>query len=736
MTDTHTFITQTIAAELNLSVRQVAATLELLDDDNTVPFIARYRKEITGSLDEEQIRAIQARAKYLRNLLARKDVVLRSIQEQNKLTPELAAQIAAATTLQEVEDLYRPYKPKRRTRATIAREKGLEPLADRMWAQGDDDDPLALAAGFVDPAKGVATIEEALAGARDILAETVAETAAIRAQVRETTRDEGFIVSRLADAEKDPASVYQLYYDYRERLRDVPPHRALALRRGQREGVLKVKVEAPADDIVMDVELWAVTNLNSPFASHVRLAVADGYKRLIAPAIERELRNAMAEHSDDHAITVFATNLRSLLMQPPLRNKTVLGIDPGYRTGCKVAVVDPTGKYLAGDTIYPHQPQRQTDRAKETIRELVAHHGVDVIAIGNGTASRETEALVAELISEMEDTSLAYAIVDEAGASVYSAGDEARREFPDLEAAQRGNVSIARRLQDPLAELVKIDPRSIGVGLYQHDVDQKALTEALDAVVESVVNQVGVDVNTTSAALLSRVAGINRRTAEAIVRHREEHGPFRTREDLQAVPGVGPRTWTQAAGFLRIADGDEALDNTPIHPESYAACRKLLALFEAPSGPQSASSLEGLPARVRRFRADLQAMGMTLPKLAHEIGVGVPTLEDMLDALERPGRDVRDDLPPPVLRRDVLTMDDLTEGMVLQGTVRNVVDFGAFVDIGVKHDGLVHVSKMADRYVRNPHAVVSVGDVVAVRVIKIDKERGRIGLSMKGVPQT
>jgi len=735
MTDTHTFITQTIAAELNLSVRQVAATLELLDDDNTVPFIARYRKEITGSLDEEQIRAIQARAKYLRNLLARKDVVLRSIQEQNKLTPELAAQIAAATTLQEVEDLYRPYKPKRRTRATIAREKGLEPLADRMWAQGDDD-PLALAAGFVDPAKGVATIEEALAGARDILAETVAETAAIRAQVRETTRDEGFIVSRLADAEKDPASVYQLYYDYRERLRDVPPHRALALRRGQREGVLKVKVEAPADDIVMDVELWAVTNLNSPFASHVRLAVADGYKRLIAPAIERELRNAMAEHSDDHAITVFATNLRSLLMQPPLRNKTVLGIDPGYRTGCKVAVVDPTGKYLAGDTIYPHQPQRQTDRAKETIRELVAHHGVDVIAIGNGTASRETEALVAELISEMEDTSLAYAIVDEAGASVYSAGDEARREFPDLEAAQRGNVSIARRLQDPLAELVKIDPRSIGVGLYQHDVDQKALTEALDAVVESVVNQVGVDVNTTSAALLSRVAGINRRTAEAIVRHREEHGPFRTREDLQAVPGVGPRTWTQAAGFLRIADGDEALDNTPIHPESYAACRKLLALFEAPSGPQSASSLEGLPARVRRFRADLQAMGMTLPELAHEIGVGVPTLEDMLDALERPGRDVRDDLPPPVLRRDVLTMDDLTEGMVLQGTVRNVVDFGAFVDIGVKHDGLVHVSKMADRYVRNPHAVVSVGDVVAVRVIKIDKERGRIGLSMKGVPQT
>lgn len=727
MTEANTFVVETVAAELNLSVRQVAATLELLDDDNTVPFIARYRKEVTGSLDEEQIRAVEARAKTLRNLLARKDVVLRSIEEQGKLTPELEARIRAAATLQEVEDLYLPYKPKRRTRATVAREKGLEPLADRMWAQGEGEDPAALAAAFVDPDKGVESVEEALAGARDIVAETVAETAAVRAQVRETTRAEGFIVSVLIDPEKDPAGVYQLYYDYREPLRDVPPHRALALRRGERDGVLRVKVEAPDDDIVLDVELWAVTNLNSPFAPHVRAAVADGYKRLIAPAIERELRNAMGERGDEHAIGVFATNLRSLLMQPPLRGKTVLGIDPGYRTGCKVAVVDATGKYLAGGTIYPHEPQRQWSQAKEAVRKLADRYGVDIVAIGNGTASRETEALVAELIGEMEGTDLAYAIVNEAGASVYSASKEAQREFPDLEAAQRGNVSIARRLQDPLAELVKIDPRSIGVGLYQHDVDQKAMTEALDAVVESVVNQVGVDVNTASAALLSRVAGVNRRAADAIVRYREAHGPFRTREEVLQVPGVGPSTWTQAAGFLRVPGGDEPLDDTPIHPESYAACGKLLALLD--EGPKP------LPARVRRFRADLKAMGMTLPELAREVGVGVPTLEDMLDALERPGRDVRDDLSPPVLRRDVLTMDDLEEGMVLRGTVRNVVDFGAFVDIGVKHDGLVHVSKMADRYVRNPHAMVSVGDIVTVRVVQVDQERGRIGLSMKGVPQ-
>ncbi|MBU1751071.1 MAG: RNA-binding transcriptional accessory protein [Chloroflexi bacterium] len=726
MTDTNAFVIETIAAELGLSVRQVTATLELLDDDNTVPFIARYRKEVTGSLDEEQIRAVEARAKYLRNLLARKDVVLRSIEEQGKLTPELEARIRAAATLQEVEDLYLPYKPKRRTRATVAREKGLAPLADRMWAQGEED-PLALAAGFVDLEKGVESVEEALAGARDIVAETVAETAAVRAQVRETTRAEGFVVSALADPAKDPTGVYQLYYDYREPLRDVPPHRALALRRGERDGVLKVKVEAPDDDIVLDVELWAVTNLHSPFASHVRAAVADGYKRLIAPAIERELRSAMSEQGVGHAIAVFATNLRNLLMQPPLRGKTVLGIDPGFRTGCKVAVVDPTGKYLAGGTIYPHEPQRQWDQAKETVHKLTERYGVDIVSIGNGTASRETEALVAELIGETEGTSLAYVIVNEAGASVYSASEEGRREFPDLEAAQRGNVSIARRLQDPLAELVKIDPRSIGVGLYQHDVDQKALTEALDAVVESVVNQVGVDVNMASSALLSRVAGVNRRAADAIVKYREAHGPFRTRDDVLKVPGVGPSTWTQAAGFLRVPGGDEPLDNTPIHPETYAACHKLLTLLD--------KSREPLPARVRRFRADLQAMSMTLTDLAREIGVGEPTLVDMLDALERPGRDVRDDLPPPVLRRDVLSLDDLKEGMILKGTVRNVVDFGAFVDIGVKHDGLVHVSQMADRYVRNPHAVVSVGDIVSVRVIKVDRDRERIGLSMKGVPQ-
>jgi len=712
----HRIIT-TIAHELGLEADQIARTVQLLDEDNTVPFIARYRKEVTGGLDEEQLRAIQARLNYLRHLEERKETVLKSIAEQGRLTPELEAMIRAAMVLQEVEDLYLPYKPKRRTRATIARERGLEPLAELILAQEVTEGMLEqFAQDYL--SEEVPTVEDAYAGARDIVAEAVSEDADLRKVVRERTFDKGLLVCAVADASLDPQGKYQMYYEYAEPLKTIPPHRLLAINRGEKEGVLRIKVEAPVDVIVAEVEGRYLKNRRSIFAPQVTEAAADGYQRLMAPSIERELRGTSTDEADDHAIKVFATNLRNLLLQPPLRSKTVMGIDPGYRTGCKVALVDETGKFLGDTTIYPHEPQKQWDEARELLVSLVTRGNVDVIAIGNGTASRETEALAAEVIAEAGRG--AYVIVNEAGASVYSASPLAREELPDMDVSMRGAVSIARRLQDPLAELVKIEPRSVGVGLYQHDVDQKKLAETLDSVVESAVNHVGVGLNTASPALLQYVSGVNKRVAKAIVRHRDEHGPFESRQELRKVKGIGDKSFEQSAGFLKIPAGENPLDNTFIHPESYPVVEGLFALMGVQGDEPD------LAQRVKTFRAEND-----LAELAEVLEVGLPTLTDIFDNLIKPGRDPRDELPKPILRSDVLKMEDLREGMILKGTVRNVVDFGAFVDIGVKQDGLVHVSQMADRYVKNPLEVVSVGDVVEVKVISLDLERGRIGLSMR-----
>ncbi|MBN1993728.1 MAG: RNA-binding transcriptional accessory protein [Anaerolineae bacterium] len=718
---------QAIAQELDIRPQQVARSIDLFDADNTIPFVARYRKEATGGLDEAQLRAVLERLTYLRNLDARKETVLRSIEEQGKLTGDLRQRIEAAATLQEVEDLYLPYKPKRRTRAAIARERGLEPLAQLLLAQEvTQGDPAQMAADFL--TDDVPTPDDALAGARDIVAEVVAENADIRAAARKQTRNEARLVVKVADQSKDERGVYQIYYDYQEKLSQIPPHRLLALNRGEREGVLKVKLEGPDDELVGQIQRRMITNPKSIFTGQLRAAIADGYKRLLAPSIETELRGESTDASDEHAIENFAANLRQLLLQPPIPGKTVIGIDPGFRTGCKVALVDPTGKFLGGVTIYPHEPQKKWAEAKAILVKLMLEQNAGVIAIGNGTASRETEAMAAEVISEAKaqiansKLELAYVMVNEAGASVYSASKLARAEFPDLDVSMRGAISIARRLQDPLAELVKIDPKSIGVGLYQHDVNQKRLGETLDAVVESAVNHVGVDVNTASPALLSYVAGVSRRVAEAIVQHREEHGPFKTRNQLKKVKGLGDKTYQQAVGFLKIPAGDRPLDNTFIHPESYPVVERLFDYLEVRGDEKD------LPHRLETLRRQED-----LSELADLLEVGAPTLADILEALAKPGRDPRDELPKPLLRQDVLKMEDLREGMILTGTVRNVVDFGAFVDIGVKQDGLVHISQLADRYVKNPFEVVKVGDVVKVKVMAVDVARGRIGLSMREI---
>jgi uncharacterized protein len=715
-----------LARELGLGAEQVTGAVALIDEGNTIPFITRYRKEATGGLDEEQLRVLADRLQYLRNLEARREEVRAVLEQGGHLTAELAALLAAAETLQAIEDIYLPFRPKRRTRAQVAREQGLQPLADALLAQdvggkGRDE----LAAPFVDPEKGVADVEAAYAGARDILAETIAEIAQVRQAVREATRRTGTLRAVRKEESADAEGKYRLYYEFGEKLAALPPHRILAINRGEREGALKVDVEANHDAFIGTLQRRYAT-ASGWLGDEVRTAVSDGYKRLLIPAIERDLRNELTERAEAHALTVFAANLRGLLLQPPLRGKVVMGIDPGYRTGCKIAVVDATGKYLEGGVVYLHQP----DNAKETLLRTVRNWSVQIIAIGNGTASRETEALVAEVIRGTEEAHppasiphppLRYVIVSEAGASVYSASGAAREEFPDLDATQRGNISIARRLQDPLAELVKIDPKALGVGLYQHDVDQKRLGEQLEAVVESCVNFVGVDLNTASAALLGYVAGLNSKTAKAVVAHRDAGGPFSSRKQLLKVKGLGPKAFEQAAGFLRIPGAPDALDNTAVHPESYAAARTLIDRFEGAPLPEVAT-------RVRQLFGAGQA---TPAQLAADLGVGEPTLLDMLDALARPGRDPRDDAPPPILRADVLKIEDLQPGMWLKGTVRNVVDFGAFVDIGVKQDGLVHVSELAARYVRNPLDVVQVGDVVDVRVLTVDVARGRIGLSMR-----
>jgi uncharacterized protein len=711
-------IVEAIAEELDLARPQVAATIALFDGGNTIPFVARYRKEVTGGLDEEQLRQIEARLDYLRRLSERKTAVLKSIQEQEKLTPELVAAIGAATTLQAVEDLYLPYKPKRRTRATMARDRGLEPLAELLMAQDDQRPVEVLTDRFL--SEEVPDVEAALAGARDILAERLTEDAALRGQARGLALEKAVISSMLAgeEAELDPTGKYRLYHDLALPLAQIQPHQWLAIQRGEADGALKVRIQLPDDNILDLFEVAYLRGPRTPIRDQVEAAIADGYKRLLAPSLERDLRTARTDEADDHAIGVFSANLHKLLLQPPLRGRVVMGIDPGYRTGCKVAIVDPTGKVLNTATIYPHQPQKQWERAQKALSAAIQGTGVQVVAIGNGTASRETEQLVADLITDLPQVQ--YIIVSEAGASVYSASKLARAELPDLDVSMRGAVSIARRLQDPLAELVKIDPRSIGVGLYQHDVDQKKLTAALDAVVESAVNYVGVDVNTASPALLGYVSGLSKGVAHNIVAYRDEQGPFRKRTDLKKAKGLGPKAFQQAAGFLRVPESPNPLDNTPIHPESYPTVRRLLEL----AGTRlKARDMIG---RVQAIREELGLSG-----LAELLEVGEPTLAGILDGLVRPGRDPRDDLPPPILRQDVLQMEDLQVGMRLKGTVRNVVDFGAFVDIGVKQDGLVHVSKMADRYVRDPFEVVSVGDVLDVTVISVDLDRGRIGLSLR-----
>ena len=701
-----------VAADLEIARSRVQAAVALLDEGNTIPFIARYRKEMTGSLDEEQLRSIAERLGYRRNLEQRREAIRRSLADQGVLTPELETAVVGAETLQRLEDLYRPYRPKRQTRATMARDKGLQPLADLILAQ-----PLEGTRGeFGRPFIGddVPTLDAAYQGAQDIVAETVADDAESRAEMRRLAQRRGSLTLTTGDRDKDPEGTYQLYYDFQGAVRGLRPHQVLAINRGEHEGVLKVALELPESEALGLLAQRFPSDGGSPLADDLNEARKDGYARLLFPAIEREVRRALTDVADAHAIGVFATNLRSLLLQPPFRDQTVLGIDPGYRTGCKVAVVDATGKVLDTRTVYPDRDPRQT---KDTLRSLVKRHTVTVIAIGNGTASRETETLVAELIGEGVEAK--YTIVSEAGASVYSASRLARAELPDLDVTLRGAVSIARRLQDPLAELVKIEPQAIGVGLYQHDVDQKALTEALDVVVESAVNSVGADLNTASPALLRHISGIGPKAAEAIVAFRDAHGAFAARGALTDVPGVGPKTFQQAAGFLRVPASPEALDGTPIHPESYAVARAVLDLIGYPLGHA------GLPQAVRELRRE-----MDLDDLARELGTGRPTLDDILEALTRPGRDPRDELEGPVLRSDILAIEDLHAGMRLKGTVRNVVDFGAFVDIGVKRDGLIHVSRMGNDFVHNPHEKVAVGDVVEVEVLDVDLARGRIGLAL------
>lgn len=711
-----------IAKELGLSLKQVRTTIGLLDEGNTIPFIARYRKEMTGELDENQLRSIEERTQYLRNLEERKREVVRIIDEQGKLTDELAAAIAKAVKLQEVEDLYRPYRQKRKTRASVAKEKGLEPLAEWLLSQPKQGEPLAEATKFTAVAgieNGVETAEEALQGAMDIVAEQVADEAATRAWVRKYTMDHGLMVSEAKTPEEE--SVYEMYYNYREAAKKMPSHRILAMNRGERENVLKVTLEVDAEAICRYIAGQVIRG-RSATENVLRAAIEDAYKRLIAPSIEREVRGELTEKAEAQAISIFAGNLRSLLLQPPVRGKRVLGVDPAYRTGCKLAVVDDTGKLLEVAVTYPTPPNNKKREAAAKFHELIDKYDVELIVIGNGTASRETEQFVAEVIAERKskDRELAYLIVNEAGASVYSASKLAQEEFPDLDVAERSAVSIARRLQDPLAELVKIEPKAIGVGQYQHDVSQKHLDESLKNVVESAVNHVGVDVNTASPALLSYVSGVNATTAKNIVKFREENGRFKSRKQLQKVPRLGAKTFEQCVGFLRIDGGEHPLDKTPIHPESYNVVNRLFA--------ELGVSLDQLGSK----ELNVKLAALEPNELAPRLEVGVPTLRDILESLQRPGRDPREELPLPIFRTDVLKIEDLVPGMELQGTVRNVIDFGAFVDIGIKNDGLVHISQLSNGYVKHPMDVVSVGDNVTVWVMNVDVKKGRVGLTMRG----
>ncbi|WP_081756866.1 Tex family protein [Gorillibacterium massiliense] len=709
-------ILKRIAAELQLPGTKVRAAVGLLEEGNTIPFIARYRKEMTGELDENELRSVEERLQYLNNLEERKREVVRLIDEQGKLTEELRSAIEGAAKLQEVEDLYRPYRQKRKTRASVAKERGLEPLAEWLLSQPRKGSLEAEASRYVDSGKDVPTVEDAVQGAMDIVAEIAADDAKVRSWVRKFTQDNGVLTTVAKNPETE--SVYEMYYSYSEPIRKLPPHRNLAINRGEKEEILKVNLDV-ATDKIRDFIARQYIRGESVTSAVLANALEDAYKRLIAPAVEREVRGMMTETAEEHAIKIFSGNLRNLLLQPPVKGKAVLGVDPAFRTGCKLAVVDDTGKLLEVAVTYPTPPHNKKVEAKALMKELISKYGVELIVIGNGTASRETEQIIADMLAEIGRPELAYLIVSEAGASVYSASKLAQTEFPDLDVAERSAVSIARRLQDPLAELVKIDPKSIGVGQYQHDVTQKRLEESLGAVVESAVNHVGVDLNTASPSLLGYVAGVNATLAKNIVKHREENGKFSDRKELMKVPRLGAKAYEQCVGFMRISGGKNPLDSTPIHPESYGVVEGLFAELGLKRSEIGSS----------RMRERLTEVATE--ELAPRLGVGVPTLGDIVASLQRPGRDPREELPPPIFRTDVLKLEDLRPGMELAGTVRNVIDFGAFVDIGIKNDGLVHISQLSDRFVKHPMDVVSVGDTVTVWVLGIDEKKGRVSLTMR-----
>lgn len=710
-------IIRKLREEFGITQSQAENTVRLLDEGNTVPFIARYRKEMTGSLDDQIIRQLSERLTALRNLEDRRTQVRTAIAEQGRLTDALAAKLDAAQTQTEIEDIYRPFRPKRRTRASIAKEKGLQPLADIIWGQKLIGTPEEAAKAFVDSGQGVDTVLDAINGAMDILAEQISDDADLRKLLREETIKCGAIVSKKT---KDEPSVYEMYYDYREPLKKAAGHRVLAMNRGEKEGFLSVKIEGEEEKLLQRMEKRLIRR-SSDTADILREVIADSYKRLIAPSLEREIRNDLTEQAEEAAIGVFRENLRQLLLQPPISGKVVLALDPAYRTGCKIAVIDATGKPLETTVVYPTPPQNKTAEAEKKLLGLIEKYGVDLISIGNGTASRESELFVAEMLKKTKRR-VQYIIANEAGASVYSASKLGAEEFPDYDVSLRSAVSIGRRIQDPLAELVKIDPKSIGVGQYQHDMNQKRLGEALGGVVEDCVNSVGVDLNTASPALLSYVAGIHAAVAKNILKYREEHGKFTTRRELLKVAKLGPKAYEQCAGFLRLPDSEMPLDRTGVHPESYAAAEGLLALCGYGLEDVAARKVSGLAKKIK-----------SPEKTAAELGIGVPTLEDIMRELEKPGRDPREDAPAPVLRSDVLSMEDLQEGMVLTGTVRNVIDFGVFVDIGVHQDGLVHISQICDRFIKHPLEAVRLGDVVQVKVLSVDLQKKRIALTMKGV---
>ncbi|WP_439098728.1 Tex family protein [Bacillus weihaiensis] len=706
-----------MSKELTINVKQIENVIKLIEEGNTVPFIARYRKEQTGALDEVQIRDISDQWTYIQNLENRKEEVIRLIEEQGKLTEQLKIDIQKSMKLQQVEDLYRPYKQKRRTKATIAKEKGLEPLAHWILELPSQGDILGKAREFVNEEKEVTSAEEAIQGAKDIIAEQISDEPAYRQWIRDTTFKRGSIATVAKDEEKDEKNIFEMYYDYEEPIQKIVPHRVLALNRGEKEGILRVSIQPPTDQVVSYLKREIMKKPSTLVQEILSDTIEDAYKRLIQPSIEREIRKELSEKAEDRAIHIFSENLRNLLLQPPLKGRMVLGVDPAYRTGCKLAVVDETGKMLYIGVVYPHPPVKKLEQARETVKDVLKKHHIEVVAIGNGTASRETEQFIADILKEVEgDTS--YLIVNEAGASVYSASDLAREEFPDLQVEERSAVSIARRLQDPLAELVKIDPKSVGVGQYQHDVSQKKLNDSLTFVVETVVNQVGVNVNTASSSLLQYVAGLSKAVANNVVKKREELGRFSNRKQLKDIPRLGAKTYEQCIGFLRVVEGDQPLDRTGIHPERYSEVKKLLAKLDASEADLGSEELKD---KIKKIH---------IKEMAEDLSIGELTLKDICDALIRPERDPRDEVSKPLLKKDVLKLEDLEKGMELQGTVRNVVDFGAFVDIGVKQDGLVHISKLSHSFVKHPLDIVSVGDVVTIWVDEVDMKKGRVALTM------